>query len=61
MAVGVLLGIAIPPLATLAQPLLVPTLLIPLTLALVRLDWEAMLAWRHRVGTAMLVLSCWVP
>ena len=56
MAVGVLLGIAIPPLATLAQPLLVPTLLIPLTLALVRLDWEAMLAWRHRVGTAMLLV-----
>jgi bile acid:Na+ symporter, BASS family len=56
MASGVLVGIAVPPLATLAKPLLVPTLLIPLTLALVRLDWRAMLAWRQRVGTAALLL-----
>ena len=56
MALGVLLGIAIPPLATLAQPLLVPTLLIPLTLALVRLDWSAIVAWRHRAGTATLLV-----
>jgi len=48
MAVGVLLGLAVPPLATLAKPLLVPTLLIPLTLALVRLDWSALFALRRR-------------
>lgn len=50
MAGGVLLGLAVPPLAALAQPLLVPTLLIPLTLALVRIDWSAMAAWRDRPG-----------
>jgi BASS family bile acid:Na+ symporter len=48
MAGGVLLGLALPPLAALAKPLLVPTLLIPLTLALVRLDWRAIVAWRGR-------------
>jgi BASS family bile acid:Na+ symporter len=48
MAGGVLVGLAVPPLAKLAAPLLVPTLLIPLTLALVRIDWRAIAAWRHR-------------
>jgi BASS family bile acid:Na+ symporter len=48
MAVGVLLGLVVPPLAALARPLLVPTLLIPLALALVRLDWSAAAAWRKR-------------
>lgn len=48
MAGGLLLGIVFPPLAALAKPLLVPTLLIPLTLALVRLDWRAMVAYRER-------------
>ena len=52
MAGGVLLGLVVPPLASIAKPLLVPTLLIPLTLALVRLDWSAIAAWRHRAGTA---------
>jgi BASS family bile acid:Na+ symporter len=56
MAGGVLLGLAGPPLAALAKPQLVPTLLIPLTLARVRLDWSAMAAWRHRAGTAALLL-----
>ena len=46
MAAGVLLGLAVPPLATLARPLLVPALVIPLALALVRLDWGAAAAWR---------------
>jgi bile acid:Na+ symporter, BASS family len=48
MAAGVLLGLAVPPLATLAKPLLLPTLLIPLTLALLRLDWRAIAAYRQR-------------
>jgi BASS family bile acid:Na+ symporter len=56
MAVGVLLGIAIPPLAALARPLLVPTLLIPLALALVRLDWSAAAAWRRRPGIVVALL-----
>ncbi len=50
MAAGVLLGLAMPPLATLAQPLLVPALVIPLALALVRLDLGATLAWHVRPG-----------
>ena len=48
MAAGVLLGLVVPPLAALARPLLVPTLVIPLALALVRLDWAAAAAWRGR-------------
>lgn len=59
MAVGVLLGIAIPPLAALARPLLVPTLLIPLALALVRLDWSAAAAWRRRPGIVVALLA-WI-
>jgi BASS family bile acid:Na+ symporter len=42
MAAGVLVGFAVPPLAALAKPLLAPALVIPLALALVRLDWSAM-------------------
>lgn len=57
MAGGVLLGLVVPPLATLAQPLLVPTLLIPLTLALVRLDWSAAAAWRHRPALVALLVA----
>ena len=48
MAAGVLVGLVVPPLAALAKPLLAPTLVIPLALALVRLDWSAMAAWRRR-------------
>lgn len=48
MAAGVLLGLAVPQLAALAKPLLVPALVIPLSLALVRLDWGATSAWRAR-------------
>jgi BASS family bile acid:Na+ symporter len=50
MAAGVLVGIAVPPLARLLAPLLVPTLLIPLTLALLRLDLRAVAQHRHRLG-----------
>lgn len=56
MAAGVLLGLAVPALAALAQPLLVPTLLIPLTLALIRIDWTAVHAWRRRPRTVVLLL-----
>lgn len=57
MAGGVLLGLALPPLAALAKPLLVPTLLIPLALALVRLDWSAIAAWRHRPIVIALLIA----
>jgi BASS family bile acid:Na+ symporter len=57
MAGGVLAGIVAPPLAALAKPLLVPTLLIPLTLALVRLDWGAIAAWRRRPIVVVLLVA----
>src|SRR5512147_782059 len=57
MASGVLLGLAIPPLATLARPLLIPTLLIPLALALVRLDWASAAAWRRRPAIVAALLA----
>jgi BASS family bile acid:Na+ symporter len=56
MAGGVLVGFFVPPLAALARPLLVPALMIPLTLALIRLDWTAIVASHRRAGlVAMLV------
>lgn len=48
LAAGVLVGFAVPPLATLAKPLLVPTLLITLAVALVRLDWSAAAGCRRQ-------------
>ena len=42
MAAGVLVGFLVPPLAAAASPLLVPALLIPLSLALLRLELEWM-------------------
>jgi BASS family bile acid:Na+ symporter len=57
MAAGVLLGLAVPPLASLAHPLLVPALLIPLTLALLRLDWRAIGAYRHRPGVVLALIG----
>jgi BASS family bile acid:Na+ symporter len=59
MAVGVLAGIAVPPLARLLAPLLVPTLLIPFTLALLRLDWSAVAACR-RTPLRVVVLLLWL-
>ena len=59
MAVGVLAGIAVPPLARLLAPLLVPTLLIPFTLALLRLDWSAVTACR-RTPWRVLALLLWL-
>ena len=41
LAAGVLIGLAIPPLATALRPLLLPSIVISLVLALVRLDWRA--------------------
>lgn len=45
---GVLVGLAIPPLASLLRPGLVVFLLLPLTLALMRLDWSAFQAYARR-------------
>ncbi|MCB1883927.1 MAG: hypothetical protein KDG89_08025 [Geminicoccaceae bacterium] len=44
MAAGVLLGLALPPLAALFRPFLLPALLIPFTVALARIDLGALAA-----------------
>ncbi|MCG6877406.1 MAG: hypothetical protein LJE97_20140 [Betaproteobacteria bacterium] len=43
-----LIGLAVPPLATAARPLLAPALLIPLTIALLRLDWRHLYDYARR-------------
>jgi BASS family bile acid:Na+ symporter len=48
LAAGVLIGLAVPPLATLLRPLLLPSIVISLVLALVRLDWSAFGAYARR-------------
>jgi len=48
LAAGALLGLLVPQLATLARPLLVLGLVIPLIIALVRLDWGAIAAYAQR-------------
>ncbi len=55
LAGGVLVGFAIPPLAALARPLLLPGLLIPLVIALLRLDWGALAAYARRPGLVALI------
>ncbi len=60
---GVLVGLAIPPLAALLRPGLVVFLLLPLTLALMRLDWSAFHAYTRRpflvaIAVAFLMLVC---
>lgn len=47
---GALLGLAVPPLAALLNPLLVVFLLVPLVLAMVRLDWSGFRRYAHRPG-----------
>lgn len=55
LAGGVLLGLLAPPLAALARPLLIPGLLIPLVIALLRLDWEALATYARRAGLVALI------
>lgn len=63
LAGGALLGLLVPQLATLARPLLILGLVVPLIIALVRLDWSAIAAYAQRpalVGVIvvwMLVIS----
>lgn len=48
LAGGALLGLLVPQLAALARPLLVLGLVVPLIIALVRLDWGAIAAYAQR-------------
>lgn len=57
LAGGVLLGLLVPPLAVLARPLLIPGLLVPLVIALLRLDWDALAAYARRPGLVALVTA----
>src|ERR1017187_3183459 len=57
LAGGVLLGLLVPPLAALARPMLIPGLLIPLIIALVRLDWSALGAYARRPGLVALITA----
>jgi BASS family bile acid:Na+ symporter len=59
MAAGAFVGLALPPLADLVRPLLVPLLLVPLTIALVRLDWRALAAYGRR-PLLMAAISAWM-
>jgi len=50
LAAGVVIGLAVPPLAAAMRPLLLAALVIPLTIALVRIDWRAFRAYGRRPG-----------
>ena len=57
LAGGVLVGLLVPQLATLARPMLIPGLLIPLVIALLRLDWSALAAYARRPGVVLLITA----
>jgi BASS family bile acid:Na+ symporter len=57
LAGGVLLGLLVPQLAALARPLLIPALLIPLVIALLRLDWDALASYARRPGLVALITA----
>ena len=59
LAGGVLLGLAAPPLAAAARPLLVPALLVPLTIALLRLDWRRLGDYARRPAL-IAVVTAWL-
>lgn len=54
--VGIFVGLAVPDLAALARPLLLPTIATLLTFALLRLDWRLMGAYARRPGLAGLAV-----
>jgi bile acid:Na+ symporter, BASS family len=59
IAIGVFLGLLVPPLAGLLRPLLVPAILTPFVIALLRIDWRRLLGQLGRpaeTATALLWL-----
>lgn len=56
LAVGVLLGLAVPPLADLLRPLLAPVIVLTLALALLRIDLKAMSAYARRPGLVAILV-----
>ncbi len=64
LAAGVFLGLMLPPLAALLRPLLVPAILAPFLIALLRLDWSRLLHYLGRpdeAATALLWLLLIAP
>jgi BASS family bile acid:Na+ symporter len=57
LAGGVLLGLLLPPLASFFRPMLIPGLLVPLVIALVRMDWGALAAYARRPGLVALITA----
>lgn len=54
IAVGVFLGLALPPLSSLLKPLLVPAIVGPFLIALIRLDWQRLGHYLARPRTILL-------
>jgi predicted Na+-dependent transporter len=59
IALGVFLGLALPPLASLFRPLLVPAIVLPFIVALLRLDWTQLLT-ALRAPLLPLVALAWL-
>lgn len=59
IAAGVFLGLLAPPLAALCRPLLVPAILVPFVIALLRLDWQRLVFDLRRPWLPLLALA-WV-
>lgn len=57
LAGGVILGLALPQVAELARPFLLPGSVAPLTIALLRLDWNILARYGWRVGLLGLALA----
>ena len=57
LAGGVLLGLLLPQLAAFARPMLIPGLLVPLVIALLRLDRDALAAYARRPGLVALITA----
>jgi len=57
LAAGALLGLLVPQLATLARPLLILGLVVPLIIALVRLDWGAIARYAQRPALVAAIVA----
>jgi len=59
LALGVLIGLAFPALATAVRPLLLPSLLVPLTVALLPLDWGHLRDYFRR-PSLLAIVTAWL-
>lgn len=59
LALGAVAGMLSPALADLAHPIVVPGLMLPLVIALIRLDWSAAAAYRRR-PLLVLAMLVWI-